>query len=91
MKNRSPSSLEICFAVPGPDGFVAKNGSPAPPFDYDGDSATGTGGNEGFAGLLPNCPQTPVAPCVLSRTGTSGGGAIITAFAPASLGDPRLH
>jgi hypothetical protein len=91
MKNRSLSSLEICFAVPGPDGFVAKSGSPAPGFDYDGDPATGTGGNEGFAGLLPNCPQTPVAPCIMSRTGTAGGGAIITAFAPASLGDPRLH
>jgi hypothetical protein len=88
MKMRGPASLEICFAVPGPATFTAKDGEPAEPFDYDGDTANGA---EGFAALLPNCPATPVAPCVLGRFGTTGGGAIITFFAPASLGDPRLH
>lgn len=84
MKNvAGPSALEICFAAP--DTFTAKT-LPAAPFDYDGDSANG---KEGFVGLLPNCPATPTQPCVLSRSGTSGGGAIVQFFVPAAWGDPR--
>src|SRR5215217_1317575 len=92
MRNVSgPSALEICFAAP--QDFPAKLGTA--PFDYDGDPATDGDpsdlfpGAEGFAGLLPNCPQTPAAPCVLSRMGTTGGGAIVTFFVPAAWGDPR--
>jgi hypothetical protein len=83
-----PSALEACLAVPGPDGFIAKDGLPADPFDYDGDSDNGVAG---FADLLPDCPSTPLKPCVLDRSGTAGGGATITVFVPADMGDPRMH
>jgi len=86
MKGRGPSSLEVCFA--SPQSFVAKDGSLAPAFDYDGPGP----GTTGFAGLLPDCPVSPAGPCVLDRATSPGGaGATITAFAPASLGDPRTH
>jgi hypothetical protein len=85
MKNvAGPSSLEICFAAP--QDFPAKLGTVG--FDYDGDAANGA---EGFVGLLPNCPQTPLTPCVLSKNGTSSGGAIVTFFVPAGWGDPRYR
>jgi hypothetical protein len=82
------SALDACLAVPGPDTFIAKNGSPAPAFDYDGDPSNGVAG---FAGLLPDCPATPVKPCELDTDPLPGGGATITIFVPADLGDPRMH
>jgi hypothetical protein len=85
MKQRSPSSLQVCFAVPT-GGFTARDGLPAKPFDYDGPG----GEAGGFAGLLPNCPAMPVEPCVLDRSPVAGGGAAITAYDPRS-GDPRMH
>ena len=85
MKRRSPSSLEVCWG--SPQGFQAKNGLPAPAFDYDGDPANG---DEGFAGLLPDCPLDPPGPCVSDRSPLPGGGATITATDP-SAGDPRMH
>lgn len=90
MKRRSPASLEVCYAVPGPAGFTAKDGLAAEPFDFDGNPLTGPGGKEGFAALLPDCPATPTGPCVSDRSPIAGGGATITAFDP-TLGDPRLH
>jgi hypothetical protein len=78
-----PSSLEICFAAPDP--FPAKSG-PAAPFDYDGEPGNGA---EGFVGLLPNCPA--VTPCVLKRSGATGGGATVSFFVSAAWGDPRFH
>jgi hypothetical protein len=88
MKKRNFMSLDICFAVPGPDGFIAKDGLPADSFNWDGDPL---GTLEGFADLLPDCPSPPVKPCVLDRSPTAGGGATITGFAPEDLGDPRLR
>jgi len=82
------SGLEACLGVPGPDSFIAKDGALADSFDYDGDPDNGA---EGFAGLLPDCPATPAKPCVLDRSGVAGGGASITIFVPADLGDPRVH
>jgi hypothetical protein len=82
---KGPSSLEICFASPAP--FTAKTG-PAVPFDYDGDSGNG---DEGFVGLLPDCPATPSAPCVLSRGGGGKGTAVVEFFVPGTLGDPRYN
>jgi hypothetical protein len=88
MRRRTPASLEVCFAVPGP-AFTAKDGLPADTFDYDGLFGPGSGG---FADLLANCPPTPVQPCVLGRNGTTGGGALITFYVPeAWSGDPRYH
>jgi hypothetical protein len=84
MRMRGLSSLEVCYAAP--EGFTAKDGLPAPHYDYDGSGPLGVGS----AGLLPNCPSTPVEPCVLDRSATPGGGATITAFDPRP-GDPRLH
>jgi hypothetical protein len=84
---RTPSSLEVCFAAPGP-AFVAKDGAVADAFDYDGPGP----GTEGFADLLPNCPSRPTQPCVLGRGGISGGGAAVTVFVPRLWsGDPRMH
>jgi hypothetical protein len=77
------SKLEICFAAP--QAFGAKTG-PAVPFDYDGDSANG---DEGFVGLLPDCPRTPTGPCILGRGPTGGSGAELRFFVPAAWGDPR--
>ena len=80
-----PSALQICFAAP--QGFTAQNGTV--PFDYDGDPLNG---DEGFVGLLPiGCPLVPPGPCVSSRVGTAGGGAIVTFFVPAAWGDPRFR
>lgn len=89
MKNvAGPSALQICFA--SPQFFVAQGG--AQPFDYDGDEDTGTEGAEGFVGLLPiGCPAVPESPCVQSRNGTTGGGAIVTFFVPKAWGDPRYR
>jgi hypothetical protein len=87
MKGRGPSSLEVCLAVPGPTGFTAKNGAPAPSFVYDGDPSNGVAG---FAGLVPDCGSSPTEPCVLDRSPTGSGGASITLFDP-TLGDPRMH
>jgi hypothetical protein len=78
-----PSALEICFAAPNT--FTAKGG-PAQPFDYDGEPANDL---EGFVGLLPNCPAA--TPCILKRSGTTGGGATVSFFVPAAWGDPRFH
>jgi hypothetical protein len=78
-----PSSLEICFAAPDP--FPAKSGA-AQPFDYDGEAGNGA---EGFVGLLPDCAAA--TPCVLKRSGTTGGGATVSFFVPAAWGDPRFH
>src|SRR5215211_622766 len=77
------SKLEICFAAP--QAFGAKTG-PAVPFDYDGDSGNG---DEGFVGLLPDCPAASTSPCVLGRGPTGGGGAEVLFFVPAAWGDPR--
>jgi hypothetical protein len=88
MKRRSAQSLEVCFAVPGPVGFIAKDGFPADPFNWDDDLA---GTLEGFADLLPDCPSPPVKPCVLDRSPKPGGGATITGFVPEDLADPRMH
>jgi hypothetical protein len=89
MKRRSPASLEVCFAVPGPGSFTAKDGLTADSFDYDNDPLTGIDGKEGFADLLPNCGSPVVKPCVSDRSPTMGGGATITALA--GPGDPRMH
>jgi hypothetical protein len=75
------SKLEICFAAPDP--FTAKTG-PAVAFDYDGDPANG---DEGFVGLLPDCPSSDA--CVLGRDPTAGGAAEVRFFVPAAWGDPR--
>lgn len=78
----SVSALEICFAAPVD--FPAKGGTQ--PFDYDGDGDP----SDGHVGLLPDCPATPVTPCVERRSGTSGGGAVVTFAIPAAWGgDPR--
>ena len=84
------AALEACLGVPGPveNRFIAKDGAPADPFDYDGDPANGA---EGFADLLPNCPALPAKPCVVGRSPLGGGAASITIFVPADLGDPRMH
>jgi hypothetical protein len=77
-------SLEICFAAPRD--FAAKGGATAP-FDYDGDGTL-----EGFVGLLPDCPGTPVSPCVLDRSSAGGGAATVSFFVPAAWGnDPRYR
>jgi hypothetical protein len=80
-----PASLEICFSSPEP--FTAKGGTQ--PFNYvDGDGDP----SDGFVGLLPDCPAVPLAdPCILDRASAGGGRAVVTAFAPAALGDPRMH
>ena len=77
------NALEICFAAPAD--FAAKGGTQ--PFDYDGDGTT----SDGFVGLLPDCPATPLAPCILERASASGGAAIVRVFVPAAWGDPRMH
>jgi hypothetical protein len=82
------TALDACLAVPGPDNFIAKDELPAASFDYDGDP---TNGVAGFAGLLPDCPDTPVKPCEFDTDSIPGGGASITIFVPADLGDPRMH
>jgi hypothetical protein len=94
MKNYSVNDLQICFA--SPQSFDAQSGPQ--PFDYDGDPLTDGDpsdafpGAEGFVGLLPiGCPLEPPGPCVQSRTGTMGGGAIVTFFVPAEWGDPRYR
>jgi hypothetical protein len=77
--------LEVCFATPAlPTPFPAKYGTV--PFDYEGDAT-----EEGFVGLLPDCPPIRTSVCVTRRGPLSGGGAFIEFFAPASLGDPRYH
>jgi hypothetical protein len=78
------SALEICFAAP--QTFTTKTGLPAP-FDYDG-----LPGDEGFVGLLPDCPATPAGPCILERASAGGGAAQVLFFVPAAWGnDPRYH
>jgi hypothetical protein len=80
-----PTDLQICFA--SPESFTAQGGTR--PFDYDGDPLNGA---EGFVGLLPiGCPTVPTGPCVMSRNGTTGGGAIVTFFVPRAWGDPRFR
>jgi hypothetical protein len=81
---KNASSLEVCFATPGPDPFPAKSGTA--PFDYDGDGLA-----EGFVGLLPNCPAVPTGACVTRRGNLKGGGSFIGFFVQGSLGDPRYH
>jgi hypothetical protein len=79
------SSLEICFSSPEP--FTANGGLRQ--FNYvddDGDPL------DGFVGLLPDCPEVPTDdPCILDREPAGGGTAVVTFFAPASLGDPRYR
>lgn len=84
------SSLEVCFATPGGEDYPAfpvKGGGLATAFDYDNDG----GEDEGWAGLLPNCPADRTTQCVTRRGSLKGGGAFIEFFAPGTLGDPRYH
>jgi len=83
-------ALEICFAAPHQFDDKDGAGTPTERFDYDGNPSTGIGGEEGFVGLLADCPDFIPAidpdPCVLDRVPAEGGGAIVTFFDP--LGDP---
>jgi hypothetical protein len=81
---KNASALEVCFATPALEPFMAKDGSAAP-YDYDGD-----GSLEGFIGLLPTCGTEP-GPCVSDRSNLSGGGASIEFVVPPEMGDPRYH
>jgi hypothetical protein len=80
------SKLEICFAAP--DNFPAEFGTE--PFDYDGDPANGA---EGFVGVLPDCPSTPVTPCRDGHSGVGDGAAIVRFIVPEAWSgvDPRYH
>lgn len=75
-----PAALEVCFAAPLAEPFPTKTGF-SHFFDYDG--------RPGQVGLLPNCGLTPSQACVLSRTGTPSGGAIVTFYTQEGWSDPR--
>jgi hypothetical protein len=80
------NSLEICFS--SPEAFVPKGA--LTPYNYV-DDLFDFDPFDGFVGLLADCPATPgEQPCILGRS-PAGGGAVVSVFAPASLGDPRMH
>ena len=78
------SAYRVCYSSPDP--FEARGGSQAPEDPWvDGPSAYF--GVTWYTGLLPDCAKkNPVAPCVVSWTGSSGGDRIGTFLTPP--GDP---
>lgn len=78
------SAYRVCYSSPDP--FQARGGSPAP-LDPWADGPRAYFGADWYTGLLPDCAKkNPVAPCVVSWTGTSGGNRIGTFLTPP--GDP---
>lgn len=89
-----PSSAEhrvlagFQFCLGAPYEFTTRSGVPAAP-------GTLPDGSSGYIGLLPNCPVSPAAPCIASRTSVPDSGsptgfdAILKVRFPAGLpGDP---
>lgn len=84
------SFYRVCYTSPIP--FTSRTGDPAPPDPW----TTPDGGQVGpsvyfgttwYTGLLPDCDKKrPVAPCVVSWTGDSGGNRLGTFLTPP--GDP---
>lgn len=82
------SFYRVCYTSPVP--FAARNGALAPVDPWpDGPNAYfgTTAETQWYTGLLPDCSgKNPVAPCVLSWTGTGAGNRVGTFLTPA--GDP---
>jgi hypothetical protein len=77
------NALEICLS--SPENFTAKGSTELINYEDFDDNDT-----DGFAGLLLDCADAPEgAPCIINRSPTPGGGAIVTFSTPATLSDPR--
>jgi hypothetical protein len=89
LKVGGQSKLQVCFA--SPVDFTPKAGTNTVPFDYDGNGPS----DAGRVGLLSDCADLPDGdknnPCVESRTGTSGGGVVITFTIPPAWHDPACR
>lgn len=72
----SASAWQMCYASTSP--FATVLGGPQT------DGTTTIGGVTYYTGLLPNCGNTPVAPCVMARS-KNGGDVLVTFLAS---GDP---
>ncbi len=85
------SFYRVCYT--SPDAFTDRTGQPAPADPWTTPNAAGQVGpsvyfgTTWYTGLLPDCAKkNPVAPCVVSWTGDSGGNRMGTFLTPP--GDP---
>jgi hypothetical protein len=78
------SKYRVCYSSPVQ--FTDRTGNPAQPDPWGAQGPSGFFGETWYTGLLPDCQKKPVAPCVLSWTGASGGDRTGTFLTP--KGDP---